>query len=140
MSEIVRPEVSQKSEYYLDKHRYYDLKHFCRQYAKWTHSLAYLDGYSGISTNMVRQPRHDGRKTDHTERTVEARLCYESYIDMIKKAAADTDAFFAPYILCAVTNGFSFDHLRARTNIPCCRKNYYMMYRKFFWILDKLRD
>ena len=139
MSEIVRPEVSTKNEYYIDKHRYYELKHFCLQYPSWTEALRNLDGWGSVSVSMVHQPRHDGRRMDQTGRTVEARLAYENYISIVKQAADMTDKFFAPYILTAVTNGFTFDHLRARTNIPCCRKNFYAMYRKFFWMLDKLR-
>ena len=140
MSELVKPELSAKNDYHIEKHRYHELKHFCRQYDNWVRSLSYLDGFSAISTSTVRQPTHDGRKTDQTGRTVEIRMIYENNINMVRKAASATDEFFASYLLLGVTNGLSFDHLRARANIPCCRKNYYAMYRKFFWILDKLRD
>lgn len=29
MSTTIRPELSEKNQYWLDKHRYYELKHFC---------------------------------------------------------------------------------------------------------------
>lgn len=32
MANDIRPEVSQKNPYWIGKHRYYELKHFCLQY------------------------------------------------------------------------------------------------------------
>lgn len=32
MSTTIRPEVSEKNQYWIEKHRYYELKHFCLQY------------------------------------------------------------------------------------------------------------
>ena len=43
------------------------------------------------------------------------------------------------YVLKAVTEGLSYDILKARFNIPCCRNVYYDIYRRFFWLLDKSR-
>ena len=31
----VKPELSKRNPYKLDKHRYYELKHFCLQYPDW---------------------------------------------------------------------------------------------------------
>lgn len=35
MSTTIRPEISKDSPYYISKHRYYELKHFCLQYPEW---------------------------------------------------------------------------------------------------------
>ena len=35
MSTTIHPEVSEKNKYWIDKHRYYELKHFCLQYPLW---------------------------------------------------------------------------------------------------------
>lgn len=40
MGTIIRPELSEKNKYWLEKHRYYELKHFCLQYPLW--KQAYL--------------------------------------------------------------------------------------------------
>lgn len=32
MATTIRPEVSKKSKYWIERHRYYELKHFCLQY------------------------------------------------------------------------------------------------------------
>ena len=36
--------------------------------------------------------------------------------------------------------GISYDHLKARTGIPCCKDVYYDLYRRFFWLLSKERQ
>lgn len=35
MSSIMRSELSEKNPYYLPKHRFLELKHFCMQYPEW---------------------------------------------------------------------------------------------------------
>ena len=39
-----RAELSKKNPYYISKHRYYELKHFCRQYDEWKRALVRIDG------------------------------------------------------------------------------------------------
>lgn len=43
------------------------------------------------------------------------------------------------YILNGVTEGWSYDILKARLGIPCCKDTYYELYRRFFWLLNKER-
>lgn len=43
------------------------------------------------------------------------------------------------YILRCVTSGISYDKMVA-SGIPCSRDYFYDRYRKFFWILDRIRD
>ena len=45
MSTTIRPELSEKNQYWIEKHRYYELKHFCLQYPIWRRYYAMLDGY-----------------------------------------------------------------------------------------------
>ena len=35
MPTTIKPEVSERSPYYINKHRSYELVHFCRQYHDW---------------------------------------------------------------------------------------------------------
>ena len=35
MGNIIRAEVSENNPYWIEKHRYYELKHFCLQYPTW---------------------------------------------------------------------------------------------------------
>ncbi|WP_285826487.1 hypothetical protein [Parabacteroides goldsteinii] len=59
---------------------------------------------------------------------------------MIEDVAEDTDEELASYILHGVTEGCSYDVLRVRYNIPCCKDIYYDLYRRFFWLLSKERE
>ena len=35
MTTSIRPEIAYSHPYYVSKHRYYELKHFCLQYYEW---------------------------------------------------------------------------------------------------------
>lgn len=58
---------------------------------------------------------------------------------MIERVANETDEILGPYILLGVTEGYSYDILKARYNIPCCKDVYYELYRRFFWLLSRER-
>lgn len=55
---------------------------------------------------------------------------------MIERVARLTDLELSFYILQGVTEGYSYDILKARFDIPCCKDTYYELYRRFFWLLD----
>lgn len=38
-------ELSERNPYYISKHRYYELKHFCLQYPEWEEAMAILNGW-----------------------------------------------------------------------------------------------
>ena len=40
MATTIRPELSEKNPYWIEKHRYYELKHFCLQYPIWRKAYA----------------------------------------------------------------------------------------------------
>ena len=135
MGTVIRPELSKKSKYWLERHRYYELKHFCLQYSSWKKELAALDGYFAAGTVRV----NEGKTGDPTAAEVEHREYYRDRIDMVEQVARDTDGLIGPYILVGVTEGFTYDKLRARCGCPCCKDIYYELYRRFFWLLDKTR-
>ena len=81
-----------------------------------------------------------GKHSDPTAKCAEARLFYTERMELVEKAAEETDKELAAYILVGVTEGLSYDHLRARMDIPCCKDVYYRLYRKFFCILNKARQ
>jgi len=64
----------------------------------------------------------------------------DSRAGLIEQAAENTDTILKDYILRAVTHDCSYEVLRTMYNIPCCRNVYYILYRKFFWLLDQLRN
>lgn len=139
MATVIRPQVSARNPYNLHRNRHYELKHFCLQYPLWKEAYHRLDGYSDRSSGMSEAPGGSG-SGDPTHRYVEARESLLNKMRMVELAAQDTDSYMAPYILKAVTEGLSFEKLRARTQLPCGKDYYYKMYRRFFWLLSKARN
>lgn len=137
MSTVIRADISQKNKYYIDKHRYYELKHFCLQYPSWKKKLINFDYMLrrdtdiSVDSNQVSNP---------TERMVEVRDLYLTRTEIIETAAIATDRLLGPYILEGVTNGLSYEKLNARKQVPCNKDTYYQLYRKFFFILNDIRS
>lgn len=139
MATLIRPEISRKNKYYIDKHRHYELKHFCLQYPKWKKAYADLLDI-GISLSKTDNIRSGSIIGNPTERIALQKVHYAKRIKMIERVAMDTDEYLWTYILKAVTEGLSFTHLQTQLDIPCCRDTYYDRYRKFFWLLNEARD
>ena len=139
MSTTIRPVLSEKNEYWLEKHRYYELKHFCLQYPIWKKAHVDLEGLSRRPNNSEVFIKTN-RISDPTVKCAEARSFYYDRMKMIKQATVDTDLGLADYILKAVTEGISYDYLKARLEIPCCKDVYYKLYRRFFWLLSRARQ
>ena len=139
MSKLSKPELSKKNPYWIDKHRYYELKHFCLQYPTWKKAYESLDGISKKG-DQVMIFSQNGTHGDPTAKCALAKTYYLNRIEMVERVAKDTDSELASYILIGVTEGCSYDVLRARHDIPCCKDVYYELYRKFFWLLSLARE
>lgn len=138
MSTLIRPEISEKNKYYIDKHRYYELKHFCLQYNEWKKAYAACNESIIFASNIERESSSN-IPSDITAKYAIKRAYYAGRIKVVEKAAMDADEFLYPYILQAVTEGLSYTYLKTRLNIPCGRDMYYDRYRKFFWLLSESR-
>ncbi len=134
MGTVIRSEVSKNNEYYISKHRYYELKHYCLQYNLWRRALAIMNLYPGKSEGIVQ-----GNTSDPTNNLAEKRSQYLDKIEMLDKVAKDTDPVIGPCVLKGIITGMSYDALKTQIDIPCCKDSYYTIYRKFFWLLDKVR-
>lgn len=136
MATKIRPEVSAKNKYRISKHRFYELRHFCLQYGEWKKAYQELDGYPAQSySTEIRNPQPG----DPTERIAERKLYFLERMELAQNIAKMTDDVIGPYIFKAVTHGYSYEQLRAKDELPCCKNVYYMLYRRFFWLLDKAR-
>jgi len=138
MSTTIRAELSERNRYWIEKHRYYELKHFCLQYPLWRKARAALDSLSKRPNNSAAVSRTN-KISSPVEKCVEARLFYTDRMELLENVANETDEVMAVYILKAVTEGISYDHLKVRMNVPCCKDTYYELYRRFFWLLNKAR-
>lgn len=140
MSTTTRPELSTRNSWWISKHRYYELQHFCRQYAEWKQELQNRDGMPAESIE-----RHEHFSTDISDpvfNTVALRDRLLARVEIVENAIqqASNQENWSIILLEAVTEGLSYDVLEARYGfMPISRGEWYAVYRRFFWILDKLR-
>ena len=118
---MIRSELSEKNPYWIERHRYHELKQFCLQYPISTFGKA----------KHISNP---------TERIGIMKAYYSERMDMIWRAAEKAEPELAQYIVRGVTEGLSYDLIKVKMDIPCCKDVYYSAYRRFFWILNKERD
>lgn len=139
MGTAVRPEISEKHKYWIDRHRYYELKHFCLQYPLWKKDYQAIDGYASRAASVI-EVSGDGSVGNPTCKYAESRLYLGERIQIVEVAAQEADSTLWPYILRGVTDGISYEGLRAKHGLPCCKETYYDIYRRFFWLLSKARN
>lgn len=139
MSTTIRATISRKNKYWISKHRYYELKHFCLQYPNWKTIYSSLDDMS-LSSPKIKHTSNIATIDDRTSKYAMVKVHYSELIKMVEDAAFESDEFLYEYILKAVTEERSYSYLQTKMNIPCSKDVYYDRYRKFFWILNKKRD
>jgi len=132
----LKPELSQRSKYWIPKHRYYELKHYCLQYPEWKKKLSELNtmlvayGPSEIhGSDISRSSENLAIKRYELSRAMEL-------VEECIRTATD-ELVLQPYIFKAVTEGIPYVQLQAEYAIPCGPDMYYDAYRRFFWILSE---
>lgn len=139
MATVIRAELSEKNKYYIDKHRHYELKHFCLQYPVW--KKIYDDfGNPSVPLSTIEKVATSNLPGDPTAKRALMRAKYQSRINLIERVAKEADRYLYKYILKAVTEGLSYTYLKTRLKIPCGKDMYYDRYRRFFWLLSEYRD
>ena len=103
MGTTIRPELSEKNPYWIEKHRYYELKHFCLQYPIWKKAYLALDGLAKRPSDLV---LFSGQRdlSDPTAKCAEARIFYSNRMELVESVAEETDVVLGTYILQAVTS------------------------------------
>lgn len=126
MSTVIRPSISKNNPYYISKHRYYELKHYCLQYPEWKKELASIGDIF-----------HTGDEWhDPTGNTAVYRACLIDKIKSVERAANCTDEYLGDFIFLAVTQDYSYTYLSTKLGMACGKDMYYDRYRKFFYILS----
>ena len=138
MATVIRPELSIKNRYWIDKHRHYELKHFCLQYPSWKKAYIDLDSV-GISISTTDKIPTGNLPGDPTGKRAVVKAQLTERIEMIEHVAKEADDYLWHYILKAVTENLSYTYLKTKMNIPCGKDMYSDRYRKFFWLLNKVR-
>lgn len=139
MATLIRPEISEKNKYWIDKHRYYELKHFCLQYPIW--KSLYADFVNASAPMRILEGVRASANIPSDPTANKALLCayYAEKMQLIDRTAMEADRDLYQYILKAVTEELSYTYLKSQMNIPCGRDMYYDRYRRFFWLLSEAR-
>lgn len=139
MTTVLRAKLSPKNKYWIDQHRYYELKHFCLQYPEWRKAYSEFEDPS-IPLSVIERFPTNNLPGDPTAKRALMKLVFSERIKLIEKAAMEADVYLYAYILKGVTEGFSYTYLKTKLGIPCSKDTYYDRYRKFFWLLSNYRD
>lgn len=139
MGTRIRPEITEKSKYWIPRHRYYELKHFCLQYPAWKQMYKILDNAGVPSLKQIGVPVSN-TPGDPVGNRATIKAYYGKKIELLEQTAEKADEYIGRYILKAVTEELSYTYLRSKLDIPCGKDMYYDRYRKFFWLLSQTRD
>lgn len=128
MSTLIRAEMSSKNKYYISKHRYYELKHYCLQYYEWLEEWRSITGYT------------DGLIFDPTSAAAVKRDELTAKMKQVEALAMSVDDAIGDYIFEAVTTDKTYTYFKTVKNIPCGKDFFYERYRRFFWLLDRVKE
>lgn len=93
----LRPELSKKNKYWIDKNRFYELKYFCLQYPLWKKAYTLLDGMKLYSYDLS-GVSGSGSPSDPTGDCIEERSIYFERMQLVEETARETDPYLASYI------------------------------------------
>ena len=134
MSTTIHPSLSKNNPYHIFKHRYYELKHFCLQYPEWKKEYAEI-----TLTPKQSDVKVQNSPGDPTANLALRRTMLLDRMKLVEQSSIEADPDIARWLLSGVTEGWSYDILSSRLEIPCCREYYYIRYRRFFYILSRDR-
>ena len=140
MATVIRAEISEKNKYWIDKHRHYELKHFCLQYPVWKRTYSALLDLGIAASSLNGMPSGSNEPSDLTAKYAIRKAHYSNKIKMVEQAAIEADEYLWHYILRGVTEGLSYTYLKSQLDMPCSKDTYYDRYRKFFWLLSEARN
>ena len=119
--------------YEISKFRYMELLNFCRQYNELKRKL---ENCYGVRSPILSDLPRSGAKTSIVERQADAAEKYRDKIDKIEAAAykaSDGSKEIYMAIIRNVSTGVTYEHM----SVPCGRRQFYEIRRRFFWLLDK---
>lgn len=131
----LKSELSTKNKYWIPKHRYYELKHYCLQYPHWKKLYSSLEFKMEVDESGIRSSE-PGKPT---EKYALIRAGCKNAMELVERTCRDASSELCGYLLRAVTEGIPFIKLQTLYQIPCGKDMYYDAYRKFFYILSQRR-
>ena len=134
MAKSLYTTISKKNPYYISKHRYLELKHFCLQYPEWKQR------YAELQDEIARSKYYISPKSctdDHISELAIEMASLREKMDLVENTAREVDPVLGDYILKAVTRGCTYEFFQTQYDIPCCRDTFYDRYRKYFAFLNR---
>lgn len=129
----LKAELSGRSPYWIPKHRYYELKHYCLQYPDW------VKAYKELAPKVVSSGEtHGSDPGDPTGVLGSRRGDISHAIAMVQRCVenATDEPVLRSHLFKGVTEGVPFVQLQTLNDIPCGKDMYYECYRRFFWLLS----
>lgn len=120
-------------EYRLEKSRYKELEYMCYQYKDLKQQLEGISELSAVSIDGL----PGGTKISDPVGNLAVKR--DKIVDKVKaiESAAELLGDLGKGVLRSVTEGFSYDYLKANGILYCGRRQYYEARQMFFWYLDK---
>lgn len=141
MGTNIRPEIDKENSYYISKHRYYELLHFCKQYSEWKKERGEI--YSSQIRPFINSEVKAQADTSSVEKAALKLSIIDDKIQIFENTLAKVDPLLKIHIFQAVTVGTSYDKMRAKADAYdyyiCSKNEFYKEYRRFFWMLDQER-
>lgn len=137
MSTNIRPEISSRSPYSIEKEKYYELKHFCLQYPSWRSERTRL--IDQLRNYELREYVDHSDISNPTESIAIKLAELSNKMELVENTAKEADGEIGQYVLLVVTGVATYQYLKTRMQIPFSRDAFYETYRRFFWLLAQKR-
>ena len=118
----------------ISAYAYKEMEYFCMQYKEKKKKID--EGYGISAVRYDKERSKNGNINDPTFENAARVLKLKKDVEIIERAAMETDEVLYKYILKNVTEGTAFDVL----NIPCGRRQFYDKRKMFFYKLYKLKN
>ncbi len=132
---MITKTLSTKNPYRLERNRYLELKYFCFQYEKWKKELGDLLYLKELKSSEIKSTC----TSDPTADLAIKRAELLSKCEMIEQSAIEAAPGFYQGLIKGVTHNIGYDSLIANEALDISQREYYVCYRRFFWILDRKR-
>ena len=118
----------------ISEYAYKELQYFCMQYRE--KKKAIEDGYGGQAVRYDNLPHSSGNISDPTYANASRMIKMKEDVEIIERAAKETDRELYRYIIRNVSDWIPFEYL----NVPCGRRQFYNKRRLFFYKLYCLKN
>ncbi len=127
-----RKDLSLK-KYNISKERYRELKYFCLQYEEWKRQLSLCASLQ--PQKLTGMPNAKNAISNPTADAAVKAAELREKCALVEQTAIEADAELYQYLLKNVTQGVPYEYMP----VPCGRRQFYELRRKFFFLLSKKR-